>query len=35
MEVENAIYQDMESFVNKRVFKMSMEKFWIFCLEIF
>ena len=27
---ENDIFQDLESFGNERIFKMSMEKFWIF-----
>ena len=30
MEVDNAIFQDLESFVKRRFFKMAMEKFWIF-----
>ena len=30
MEIENAIFQDMESFGKKRIFKMTIDKFWIF-----
>ena len=30
MEIENAIFQDLESFGKGRIFKMAMEKFWIF-----
>ena len=30
MEVENAIFQDLENFGEKTAFKIAMEKFWIF-----
>ena len=31
MEIDNAIFQDLESFGKREVFKMvKMEKFWIF-----
>ena len=30
MEIENAIFQDLEIFGKERIFKMNMEKFWIF-----
>ena len=30
MEIENAIFQDLESFRKDRIFKLAMEKFWIF-----
>ena len=34
MEIENAIFQDLKSFGKKRgLFKMAMEKFWIFDLK--
>ena len=30
MEIDNAIFLDLESFGKERFFKMAMEKFWIF-----
>ena len=30
MEIENAIFQHLESFEKERMFRMAMEKFWIF-----
>ena len=30
MEIENANFQDLESFEKEKSFKMAMEKFWIF-----
>ena len=30
MELDNAIFQDLESFSKKKFFKMVMERFWIF-----
>ena len=30
MEIENAIFQDLESFGKERIFKIAVEKFWIF-----
>ena len=30
IEIENAIFQDLESFGKERIFKMAVEKFWIF-----
>ena len=30
MEIDNAIFQDLESFVKEKIFKMAMEKFRIF-----
>jgi len=30
MEIENAFFQDLESFGKERIFKMVIEKFWIF-----
>ena len=36
MEIENAIFQDLENFEKERIFKMVMEKFWILeCLKKF
>ena len=35
MEIENAIFQDLESFGKKKIFKMDMAKFLDFCLEKF
>ena len=32
MEIKNAIFQDLESF-DKRLFKLTMEKYWIFVWE--
>ena len=32
--MENAIFQDLESFGKERIFKMAMEKFWIFAWKI-
>ena len=29
MEIENAIFEGLESFRKKRIFKMAMGKFWI------
>ena len=29
VEIENSIFQDLESFGKERIFKMAMEKFWI------
>ena len=29
IEIENVIFQDLESFGKERVFKIFMEKFWI------
>ena len=29
MEIENAIFQDLENF-GKRIFEMAVEKFWTF-----
>ena len=33
MEIDNAIFQDVESFGKERFFKMAVEKFWIFLWE--
>ena len=30
VEIENSIFQGLESFGNERIFKMAIEKFWIF-----
>ena len=30
MEIENAIFQDLVSFGKEKIFRMAMEKFWIF-----
>ena len=30
MEIENAIFQDLENFGKERITKLAMEKFWIF-----
>ena len=30
MKIENAIFQDLESFGKERIFKMAMKKFCIF-----
>ena len=30
MEIDNAIFQNLESFGKEKLFKMAMEKFWIF-----
>ena len=29
LEFKNAIFSDLESFVNERIFEIAMEKFWI------
>ena len=29
MEIENAIFQNLESFVKESIFKIAMENFWI------
>ena len=34
MEIDNAIFQDLESFGNERFFKLAMEKLWTFWGEI-
>ena len=34
MEIENAIFQHLESFGKERLLKMAMEKFWIFVWKI-
>ena len=33
MEINNAIFQDLESFGKEKFFKMVLEKFWIFIWE--
>ena len=33
MEIDYAIYQDLDSFGREKFFKMAMEKFWIFVWE--
>ena len=33
MEIDSTIFQDLESFGNREVFKIAMEKFWIFDWE--
>ena len=33
MEIDNAIFQDLESFGEEDFFNMAMEKFWCFVLE--
>ena len=33
MEIDKAIFQDLESFGNGRSLKMAMEEFWIFVWE--
>ena len=30
MKIENAIFQDLESFGKERIFNISVEKYWIF-----
>ena len=30
MEIENAIFQDLKNFGKERIFRMAMEKFWMF-----
>ena len=30
VEIENYIFQGLDSFGNERIFKMAIEKFWIF-----
>ena len=30
MEIDDAIFQDLESFGKESFFKLAMEKFWIF-----
>ena len=30
MEIENAVFQDLESFGKEKIFKMAMERFSIF-----
>ena len=30
LEIDNAVFQDLESSGKERVFKMAMEKYWIF-----
>ena len=30
IEIESAVFQDLESFGKERIFKMVMENFWIF-----
>ena len=30
LEIDNAIFQDLESFGKESIFKMAVEKFWIF-----
>ena len=32
MEIDNAIFQDLESFGKEKFFKMALKKFWIFVL---
>ena len=29
MEIENAIFPDLDSFGKERIFEMAMEKFWM------
>ena len=33
MEIDNVTFQDLEGFEKEKVFKMAMEKFWIFVWE--
>ena len=33
MKVDNAIFQDVESFVKRKFVDVTMEKFWIFVWE--
>ena len=33
MEINSAIFQDLESFVKEKYFNMAMERFWIIVLE--
>ena len=33
MEIDNSLFQDMESYGKERFFKMAMEKRWIFVWE--
>jgi len=33
MEIDAAIFQDMESFAKEKLFKIAMEKFWAFAWE--
>jgi len=33
MEIDNAIFQDLESFGKERIFKMATAKFWIFAWD--
>ena len=33
MGTENAIYQDLKSFGKARIFKIAMEKLWVFILK--
>ena len=34
MDVDSAIFQDLESFAKRRFFNMAMKNFWIFVLKI-
>ena len=33
LEIDYAIFQDLESFGKERIFRMAMEKFWIVVLK--
>ena len=35
LEIDNAIFQDLQCYGKMKIFKMTMEKFWIFVLESF
>ena len=35
MEIDNAIFQDLESFGKEKISKVALEKFWIFVWKNF